>query len=102
MALIETAYQHVQLNEADVPIIAGTTMKVAELVLARRAYGWSPEELHFQFPHLTMGQIYSALAYYADHQETLDADLEHRLERVDAVQQNTTPPPSVEALRETR
>ena len=55
--LIETRYEHVVLNEAKVPVILGSTMKVVELVLAHLAYGWSPEELHFQFPHLTLGQI---------------------------------------------
>jgi len=44
--LVETRYEHVILNEAEVPIIAGTTMKVVELVLEKMAYGWSPEELH--------------------------------------------------------
>ena len=60
------------------PIISGTTMKVVELVMAQMAYGWSPEELRFQHPYLTLGQIYSALAYYWDHQEELDADIERR------------------------
>jgi hypothetical protein len=62
-------------------------MKVVELVLDHKAYGWSPEELHFQHPHLTLGQIYSALAYYWDHQEELDQDIERRLQRVDQIQQ---------------
>ncbi|MBF0328235.1 MAG: DUF433 domain-containing protein [Nitrospirae bacterium] len=35
-------------------------MKVVELVVEKIAYGWSPEELHFQHPYLTLGQIYSA------------------------------------------
>jgi len=63
-------------------------MKVIELVLDRIAYGWSPEELRFQHPYLTMGQIYSALAYYADHQEELDADIQRRLEFVDTIAEN--------------
>ena len=45
-------------------MIAGTTMKVVELVVEKNAYGWIPEELHFQHPYLSLGQIYSALAYY--------------------------------------
>jgi uncharacterized protein (DUF433 family) len=59
-----TSYQHIRLDEKRVPHIACTTMKVVELVLAQRAYGWSPEELYFQHPYLTMSQINSALAYY--------------------------------------
>jgi len=33
-------------------------MKVVELILDSKAYGWSKEELHFQHPYLTMGQMY--------------------------------------------
>ncbi len=56
--LSETRYEHIILDEARVPLIAGTRVKVIELVLDHLAYGWSPEELHFQHPHLTMGQIH--------------------------------------------
>ena len=68
MQAVETKYEHVILNEDNVPIIADTNTKVIELILDKIAYGWSPEELRFQHPHLTLGQIYSALAYYSDHQ----------------------------------
>lgn len=90
---VETRYEHIILNEAQVPLIAGTTMKVVELVLDHKAYGWSPEELHFQHPYLTLGQIYSALAFYWDHQEELDQDIERRLQMIDQVQQDTKPTP---------
>ena len=99
MALIETRYEHVVLNDQDVPVIAGTTMKVIELVLAMTAYGWSPEELKFQFPHLTLGQIHSALAYYWDHQEELDADIERRLKKVERLQAQNRPAPLLAKLR---
>jgi uncharacterized protein (DUF433 family) len=99
MSVVETQYQHVIVNEENVPVIAGTNMKVIELVLERMAYGWSPEELHFQHPYLTLGQIYSALAYYWDHQEELDRDIERRLQFVDQVQRAMGPSPLVARLR---
>ena len=91
--LIETRYEHIILDKDKVPTIAGTTMKVVELVLDSQAYGWSPAELHFQHPHLTLGQIYSALAYYWDHKDELDQDIERRLRRVDEIQQTMPPSP---------
>jgi uncharacterized protein (DUF433 family) len=97
--LAETRYEHIVLSTAKVPMIAGTTMKVVELVLAHLAYGWSPEELHFQFPHLSLGQIYSALAYYWDHQEELDRDVERRLEAVNQTRQALGPSPLVARLK---
>ncbi len=84
---VATSYEHIRLDENDVPYIAGTTMKVIELVLAPKAYGWSPEELHFQHPYLSMSQIHSALAYYWEHKETLDADMERRLTYVEQARQ---------------
>lgn len=83
LASVETRYEHIVIDERGIPVVAGTNMKVVELVLEKMAYGWSPEELYFQHPHLTLGQIYSALAYYWDHQEELDKDIERRREFVD-------------------
>ena len=64
-------------------IIASTTMKVVELVVEKMAYGWSLEELHFQHPILTLGQIHSALAYYWDHKKEFNSDIKRRLKQVD-------------------
>ncbi len=71
-----------------IPMIAGTRTKVVELVLDYHAYEWSPEELQFQHPNFTMGQIHSALAYYWDHQAELDADIERRWQEVKQLQQS--------------
>ena len=91
MLATRTNYEHIILDK-NIPFIAGTNTKVIELVLNSKAYGWSPEELHFQHPHLTMGQIYSALAYYWDHKEELEDDIERRLKKIDQLKQTITPP----------
>jgi uncharacterized protein (DUF433 family) len=109
VSLIKTDYEHIAICDS-VPIIAGTTIKVVELVTERIAYGWSPEELHFQHPYLTLGQIYSALAYYYDHVEKLNQDIERRLEHVrklssslrkplEHIRQTIKPPPLISQLK---
>ena len=98
--LAETRYEHVVLNEARIPLISGTTMKVVELVLAQAAYGWSAEELHIQFPNLTLGQIYSALAYYWDHREELDKDIEKRLKKADNIHKSIPVSPLIKRLKD--
>ncbi|MBI2502832.1 MAG: DUF433 domain-containing protein [Candidatus Latescibacteria bacterium] len=98
MSFVETRYEHVVLDENSIPTISGTTMKVIELVAERLAYGWSPEELHFQHPYLSLGQIHSALAYYWDHQEELEQNLEQRLKYVDQMQ-GSQPSPLAARLR---
>jgi uncharacterized protein (DUF433 family) len=96
---METRYEHIALNEDHVPIISDTTMNVVELVVEQQAYGWSPEELHFQHPYLTLGQIHSALAYYWDHSKELDEDIQRRLERVEGLRSEYQPSELVERLR---
>jgi uncharacterized protein (DUF433 family) len=91
MAVVATRYEHIVLDESGVPLIGGTTMKVVELVAERLGYGWSPEELHFQHPHLSMAKIHSALAYYFDHQEEMDNDIERRLLEAEQIRKQIPP-----------
>lgn len=76
---------HIEIDEQGVAWIAGANTKVIEVVLDRLAYGWSPEEIHFQHPHLALSQIHAALAYYYDHQDEIDADIERRREWTEAL-----------------
>ena len=99
MAFVETPYVHVVLDDRHVPHIAGTTMKVEELVLAQQANGWSPDELAYQFPYLTLGQIHAVLAYYWDHKAEIDADIEHGMRLVDELQRTMPEAPIVARLR---
>lgn len=102
MAAIETHYQHIVLDDQGVPHISGTTMKVAELVVAQMAYGWSPDELAFQFPYLSLGQIHSALAYYWDHKADIDEQIRRDDARVKQLRQSLPEPPVVSKLRRLR
>ena len=75
-------YAHIALDSANVPILAGTPIKVVEIVLDYLAHGSDAEEIQRQFPSLTLGQIHSALGYYFDHQEGVDQDIARRLQEV--------------------
>jgi uncharacterized protein (DUF433 family) len=99
MSLVQTPYEHVSLDEKNAPVITGTTMKVAELIVEKLAHGWSAEELHLQHSYLTLGQIYSALAYYADHQTELEKDIEIRLESALKIEKDTELSPLMERLK---
>ncbi|RKY57322.1 MAG: hypothetical protein DRP94_09195 [Candidatus Latescibacterota bacterium] len=98
MSSIATGYEHIVIKDG-VPTIADTTMKVVELVAEKIAYGWSPEEIHFQHPYLTLGQIYSALAYYWDHIEELEEDIKRRLQYIDRLRREAGPSPLVDRLK---
>ena len=81
----------IEIDEKGIPWISGANTKVVEVVLDKLAYGWSPEEMHRQHPHLSMAQIHAALSYYYEHQDEVDADIERRdryVEELRAQQKN--------------
>ena len=80
-----TTYEHIVLNQAGVQIIKGTNTKIVEIVSEIKAYGWSPEEIHFQHLYLSLRQIYSALVYYWDNSDEMNRDMEKRLAKVSEI-----------------
>jgi uncharacterized protein (DUF433 family) len=56
------------------PHIAGTGVTVRTLV---RWYqlGMSPEQIAADYPHLTLGQVYAALAYYHANRQDMDTEM---------------------------
>lgn len=74
-------------------------MKVVELVMAQRAYGWTPEEIQINHRYLNMGQIYAALAYYWDHRKALDADIQRREDYVAQLEEQAEESPFVARLK---
>jgi len=98
---IAPTYPHLTINADGAPLIAGTTMKVVELVMAHQAHGWSAEELHFQFPYLSLGQINAALGYYWDHKDVLDADIDRRAKYAEQAHREAGPSAIKAELRRT-
>jgi len=94
------AIEHIVEDDHGVAWIRNSKVKVIEIILDQQAYGWSPEEIHFQHPHLSLGQIHAALAYYYDHQTKLDTEIQKRLEEVERLRGSSPVPPLVARLRQ--
>ena len=77
-----TPYAHIEIRPDGKPWLIGTQTKVLEVALDRIAYHWDGDEIHRQHPHMTLGQIYSCLAYYYDHQEEMDKIIEDQLQNI--------------------
>jgi uncharacterized protein (DUF433 family) len=77
------AYPHIEETRKGVAYISGTQTKVIEIALDRIAHHWDADEIQRQHPHLSLGQIYAALAYYFDHQEELDEQIEEQIRFVE-------------------
>ncbi|MGK7924456.1 MAG: DUF433 domain-containing protein [Spirulina sp.] len=94
-----TEYKNILIDDRGVPFIQGTSMKVVELATSVYAYGWSPEELHYQYPHLSMSQIHSALAYYWDHKKAIDTEMKKRFDEAEKLRQEAGESPLAKRLR---
>jgi uncharacterized protein (DUF433 family) len=56
------------------PILAGTGVTVHSIALWHKQ-GLTPEKIADQFGHLSLAQVYAALAYYHANREEIEADL---------------------------
>ena len=94
-----TGAPHVTRDDRGVAWIDDTNVKVIEVVLDRLAYGWSPEEIHFQHPRLSLAQIHAALAYYYDHQTKLDSEIARQHDEVRRLRAEAGDSPLVARLK---
>lgn len=74
-------------------------MKVVEIIEAKNAYDWSPEEIHLNHRYLTMSQILCALAYYWDFKSELDVEIQQREEAIKQVERQVGESPFTARLR---
>ncbi len=91
--------EHIDVDGAGVARIAGKRTKVIQLIMDKMANGWDPEELHVQYPHLSLAQIYAAFAFYYDHQTELDAQIALDVSRADALRSLAPESAIVQKLR---
>ncbi len=84
---------HVCLDEQGRPWIDDTNVKVIEVALDHLAYGWNAEAVQENHPHLSLAQVYAALAWYYDHEAEMDAEIEAQEQRLQALRAAAVPSP---------
>jgi uncharacterized protein (DUF433 family) len=89
----------IELDDRGVAWLAGTKTKVIEVVLDKIAYGWSPEEIHFQHPHLSLAQIHAALTWYYENQTAIDHEITRNLADADRMASELSDPGIREQLK---
>ncbi len=99
MAAVSTAYAHIVVDDHGVAWVEDANTKVVELVAEAKAYGWSPEELAYQHPHLSLAQVHSALAFYWDNRDAIDRDLMRRQDLAEALRLEAGEHPLLQKLR---
>lgn len=74
---LKTDYPHIVKTPGTLgsePRLDGHRIRVRDIVAMRDVRGHSPEQIvEVDYPHLSLAQVYAALAYYEDHREEIDA-----------------------------
>ena len=83
----------IAMDQRGVAWLVGANTKVIEVVMDKLAHGWSPEEIHFQHPHLSLAQIHAAFAYYYEHQEEMDQEIVRQVEEVEKLAHDSASSP---------
>lgn len=72
-----TGYHHIELRDG-VPWIRGTQIKVVEIAEDLVRGKWDGQRIHRNYPWISLPGIYSALAFYYEHKDEIDAEMERR------------------------
>lgn len=62
------------------PCIAGTGLRVTDIVMAMLFHDQSPGEIAAAYS-ISLAEVYAALSYYYQHKAELDADLRQQIDR---------------------
>ena len=76
---------HITVDERGIAYIDGTQTKVMTVVQNKRASRSTPEQLQAAMTHLTLAQVYAALAYYHDHRAEIDRQIRQSHERAASI-----------------
>lgn len=70
--------------------IDGTRISVMQIAVWHKL-GMSAAEIVAEIPHLTLSQVYAALAYYYSNQEAIEAEIAEAKAECDSLEEEPTP-----------
>lgn len=97
--MVRTDTAHVLVDDRGVAWIDDSNVKVIEVALDWIAHGSSPDEMHLQYPHLSIAQICAALAYYHDRRTEFDEQIARDQVEVQALRAQALDSPARRKLR---
>ena len=89
--VIQSGYPHIVFKNTGAPMIEGTRIKVQVIAIANQTWHLPPEGIKHEYPSLTLGEIHSALAYYWDHKDEIDQQIEDEKRFVDKMRRQNEP-----------
>ena len=69
---------HIEINEkvcGGKPCIAGSRIKVQQVVLEYERLGWTADEICDAHPSIGLADVHAALMYYYDNKEKIEEDI---------------------------
>jgi uncharacterized protein (DUF433 family) len=89
MATLTTIPSLIALDSSGVAWISGANTKVLEVAMDAVAHGWSPEEIAYQHPHLSLAMVHSALAHFFAHREEYEKQMELSVQNASALREDS-------------
>lgn len=88
---VDALYPHITSDAGQSPRLSWhPRVRVAQIAMDYIAHGWSAEEMCRQYPHLQPSEVHTALAYYYDHRQQIDNEIQ---QETDAVKQSRSASP---------
>jgi uncharacterized protein (DUF433 family) len=82
-AMTALKYPHIVKDAQSARLERHPRLRVSMIVSHYLAHGRSPEEICLHLPHLTLSEVSSAMAYYFDHQQEIDDEIQEELKHLD-------------------
>ena len=86
---LKTSYRYISKDPAvcgGKACIVSSRIRVLDIACASEHLALTPDEICDQYPELTLAQVHSALAYYYDHRDEVQRDIESDREAADQFQ----------------
>ena len=76
-------YPHIEKSDGEpARLQRGPRIRVAQIVMDYLVHGWSPDEMVRQHAYLRPAEAHAAMAYYFDHQDEADQEIESEWRQV--------------------
>ncbi len=86
-------YPHIALDEDGTSRLERLPrIRVSQLIADHLAYGWDADAICRQYSHLHPAEVHSAFAYYFDHVESIESEIESELTRLEKHARNESSP----------
>ena len=82
---VDTSYPHIEsASNQPARLKRLPRIRVAQIAMDYLAHGWAVDEMCRQHPILLPAEVHAAMAYYFDHQQEVDGEIQQELSAAEA------------------